>query len=67
MLFLLSSSEGRISKNIILSLAFRKQILRKCYPHSYLKEVDSLKTLFFILPPESKLSKNIILSLVFWR
>ena len=63
MLSLLSSQKSRFSENVILTLISRKQAFRKRYSYSHLKEVDSLKTLFFVSSPESRSSENIILSL----
>ena len=64
MLFLLYPPEGEISKNVILTIVSRKQILRKRHPYYHLQKVGFPKTLSLLSFPESRISKNIILALI---
>ena len=64
MLPLALSLESRLSENIILTLASKKQNLRKRYPLSRLQKVESPKTLSLLSFPESRFSESVILTLV---
>ena len=60
---LLSSSESRFSKNVILSLVFWRWILRKCHSYSHLQKVGFLKTLSLVLSSGGRFSESIILTI----